>query len=357
MNYKPLLLALLLVATNAVAQSPYINKVYEFRPAPGQFVGVLPAYEEGDTEQTMAEKASACLANNNREVISLGGYGGYVIFGFDHPVVNVPGEYDLQIDGNAFYAASNPNQTTRPGGSAEPGIVMVSRDVNGNGLPDDPWYELAGSEYYKPTTHRDFAITYERPAADHQATPRPKTPITDSTFVHWTSSLGTEGYVEQNSYHRQNYYPDWITEDRMTFTGTLLPQNAVDESGKGTYYVLYCYDWGYVDNHPNGTTLSQFNLDWAVDAKGNSVFLSRIDFVKVYTAVCQQAGWLGETSTEVAGAEDLHPTATTDLEDGLDNLAPYSAPAGGNAYSLSGAVWQGAHRGIIIQNGKKYMHK
>jgi hypothetical protein len=29
--------------------------------------------------------------------------------------------------------------------------------------------------------------------------------------------------------------------------------------------------------------------------------------VKVYTALNQQAGWLGETSTEIMGAEDLHP--------------------------------------------------
>ena len=34
--------------------------------------------------------------------------------------------------------------------------------------------------------------------------------------------------------------------------------------------------------------------------------LDFIDFVKVYSAEQQMAGWLGETSTEVAGAEDLH---------------------------------------------------
>ena len=31
--------------------------------------------------------------------------------------------------------------------------------------------------------------------------------------------------------------------------------------------------------------------------------------MKVYNAVLQQCGWLGETSTEVCGAFDLHPDA------------------------------------------------
>ncbi|MFV0220190.1 hypothetical protein OBK23_11010 [Empedobacter falsenii] len=36
------------------------------------------------------------------------------------------------------------------------------------------------------------------------------------------------------------------------------------------------------------------------------VKLLGIDFIKVYTATNQEAGWLGEISTEVAGAYDLH---------------------------------------------------
>lgn len=42
-------------------------------------------------------------------------------------------------------------------------IVMVSYDTNMNGKPDDEWYELAGSEYYKPTTIHNYSITYTRP--------------------------------------------------------------------------------------------------------------------------------------------------------------------------------------------------
>lgn len=76
--------------------------------------------------------------------ITLGGYGGYVICGFDHTIVNVPGQYDLKILGNAFHANANPNpEAPEEGGSCEPGIVMVAYDRNKNGIADDDeWYEL-----------------------------------------------------------------------------------------------------------------------------------------------------------------------------------------------------------------------
>ncbi len=35
-------------------------------------------------------------------MISLGSYGGYVIFGFDHTVINVQGQKDFRVLGNAF---------------------------------------------------------------------------------------------------------------------------------------------------------------------------------------------------------------------------------------------------------------
>lgn len=65
--------------------------------------------------------------------MSLGAYGGYIVLGFSQPVPNVPGEYDFKIYGNANY---NPNAwQDRPGGSAEPGIVLVSKDETVTGCP------------------------------------------------------------------------------------------------------------------------------------------------------------------------------------------------------------------------------
>ena len=52
-------------------------------------------------------------------------------------------------------------------------------------------------------------------------------------------------------------------------------------------------------------------IDWAVKADGTAAELQGIHFVKVYTGVHQQCGWIGETSTEITGAEDLHLTTAT----------------------------------------------
>ncbi len=290
-----------------VAYSRYISTVYEYCPAPGQFVNVMPEYEEGNTAADMVKKAQEAISGTNDVLISLGGFGGYVTFGFDHSVVNIHGQYDFKILGNAFYADANPHPEKGKGGSCEPGIVEVSFDRNRNGIPDDTWYELAGSAYRHAKTKHHYRITYYRPDTAKAATPKKGSPLTDTTYIFWQDNYGSNGYVIKNVYHKQDYYPKWIAQDSLTFKGTRLPDNAYDESGRGSYYVLYAFDWGYVDNHPNDSTdLISFDIDWAVDANGNHVYLPCIDFVRVYTAENQTCGWIGETSTELSRAEDLH---------------------------------------------------
>ncbi len=293
------------VKQEATAYTPYLTKVCDFMPAPGQFGNVLPQYEAGDTQETINKKVENAIANNKRGMISLGAYGGYVVVGFDHTIVNVPGKKDFKVLGNAFYASGN--TTGKKAGSCEPGIVMVAYDKNKNGKPDDDeWYELAGSEYSKPTTIKNYEITYYKPDENKTPTPSPSVSATDTTYVKWTDNQGKSGYIFKNGFHKQSYYPQWAGS-KITFKGgTLIANNAFDQSGKGTYWVLFAEDWGYADNAPNDSDLSNFDIDWAVDSNGNKVKLPGIDFVKVYTGLQQWAGWLGETSTEVAGVTDLN---------------------------------------------------
>jgi hypothetical protein len=250
----------------AKAQSPYISKIFDYRPAPGQFVNQCPEYEAGDTQEDMNRKVQDSISGENRIPISLGGYGGYVVFGFDHPIINIPDAYDFKVWGNAFI--TTPSGAPRDGGSCEPGIVMVSFDTNGNGFPDNTWYELAGSEYTKPETIKNYKITYSKSS-------------------------------EPN-------YPKWIADETLFFEGTKLADNGVDVNGTGALYVLYAYPWGYADNYPNNDERSNFNIEWAVDTAGIPVHLPAIHFVKVYTGVSQHCGLLGEISTEISGAQDLH---------------------------------------------------
>lgn len=287
-----------------VEYSPYISRVYEYRPAPGQFVNEMPRYEEGDGYAEILQKAEESISGTNDIMITLGGYGGYVTFGFDHTVVNVPGEADFRIWGNCFYELTNPD---RKGGSAEPGIVMVSYDSNCNGLPDDEWYELAGSEYDSPATRHGYTITYNRPEPGHKPVADEDNSLDDIYYISWKDSLGETGWISKNIFHNQDYFPRWITDDSLTFSGSLLAPNAEDASGNGTYYVLYSYAWGYVDNHPNEyADLNSFDIGNAVDRDGKPVNLPGADFVRVYTGVNQYCGWLGETSTEISRAQDLH---------------------------------------------------
>lgn len=287
-----------------IEYSPYISKVYEYRPAPGQFINEMPKYEEGDSYADILQKAEESISGTNDIMISLGGYGGYVTFGFDHTVINVPGEADFRIWGNCFYELTNPD---KKGGSAEPGIVMVSYDANCNGIPDDEWYELKGSEYSSPATRHRYSLTYHRPDPDREITADYDNSIDDLYYIRWTDSEGATGYLPKNIFHNQDYFPRWVTEDTLSFEGSLLAPNGEDISGTGTYYVLYSYPWGYVDNHPNEfADLNSFDIGNAVDADGNPAELPGADFIRVYTGVNQYCGWLGETSTELSRAQDLH---------------------------------------------------
>ena len=287
-----------------VEYSPYISRVYEYCPAPGQFVNEMPRFEEGDTYSDILQKAEESISGTNDIMITLGGWGGYVTFGFDHTVINVPGEYDFRIWGNCFYELLQPE---KKGGSAEPGIVMVSYDANCNGLPDDEWYELAGSEYNSDNMRRGYEMTYYRPDPERQIVADADNSLDDIYYIRWEDNSGTEGYMAKNIFHNQEYFPKWINEDSLTFSGSLLAPNGEDVSGNGTYYILYSYPWGYVDNHPNEySELNSFDISRAVDTYGNPVNLPGIDFVRVYTGVNQYCGWIGETSTELSRACDLH---------------------------------------------------
>lgn len=291
----------------------FISKVFEFKPAPGQFVNDLPVANDGDTADRILTRANSYLVKKNGDLISLGAFGGYVVFGFDHSIVNLKGKRDFRVLGNAFWADANPNPNAElRGGSSEAGIIMVSYDKNKNGLPDDEWYEIEGAGHKMEKTIRNYEITYYRPDPNKIPVPGGGTgtvTFTDLEYIYWKDNQGRDGYLAQNNAynHSLEYWPKWLKDQAsITFKGTRLPDNAVDESGNGSYYVQYAFLYGYADNAPNNDDDSAIDIDWAIDSTGKKIQLPAIDFVKVYNGLNQQAGWLGETSTEIMGATDLH---------------------------------------------------
>ena len=173
--------------------------VFEYTPAPGQFINETKT--GGFTGNEATPEAAAAYAEQRMEsgaFVSLGGFGGYIVVGFDHSIDNT-GSYDFGVEGNSFK------------GSSEPGVVWVMQDENGNGKPDDSWYELKGSETGKETTIQNYSVTYYRPSEPQQP-------------VKWTDSEGNSGEVDYlKAFHQQDYYyPLWIKEDSYTLTGTCL---------------------------------------------------------------------------------------------------------------------------------------
>ncbi|MGN7989575.1 PKD domain-containing protein [Pedobacter sp. 22226] len=268
-------------------QSPYLNKIYEFKQAPGQFTNDLV-------------KTDVLIGSAGNGLVSLGAFGGFIVFGFDHSVTNAAGA-DLGIYGNPLIGADME--------FSEPGIVSVMQDVNKNGLADDVWYELAGSEYNASTTIKNYKITYYKPAK-----------ITDD--IRWTDNQGKEGLVLRNQFHTQDYFPSWSTASEISFTGTLLKNTLTP----GEIITNKPFAFGYSDNGSSeyialqeslGRGYNTFDIDWAIDAAGKKVNLTSIDFVKVYTGQNSNGNpfspdndndrsrYLGEISTEFGGAVDL----------------------------------------------------
>ncbi len=246
------------------ASTAYITKVLEYLPAPGQYTNnYYPTYEDGDTQQDMNDKAFAAIGGATTSIISLGGWGGYVIVGFDHSIENRTGYCDFRVVGNAISTGG------------EPGVIMVSRDANGNGLADDTWYEIVGSEASLESWY-DLAVTAGN------------------------TTTKTENYTVTYSRSDNEYtYPKWLSQSTYTITGTRLPQNGV-LSG---IYTLYPYSYGYADSTVGGDAI---DIGWAVDGDGSAANLDEIDFIKIYTGVEQTNGVLGECSTEITRVEDLH---------------------------------------------------
>lgn len=265
-----------------------VSKILEYNPAPGQFVN--------ETLGSQAQLPSLVHDSTFSNMVSLGAWGGAITFKFDHSVENLDGA-DLGIYGNPF------------SGWDEPGIVMVSQDLNNNGIADDPWYELAGSQYDSATTIHNYRVVYSNPNG--------------SVDVPWKDNQGNSGVVAWVSSHKHNFYPlegaspnFTKNKDSIVFEGSLL-RKTVGSAGLITNQIAKLGWWGYTDTYTTGAgpnnvdnyaanKYNSLDIDWARDKNGKKVKLQYIDFVKVYTGQLANAGFLGEVSTEFRGARDLH---------------------------------------------------
>ncbi len=287
------------------------SSLIKYFPAPGQHINI---------ESTGTPQAAQQMPASESKLVSLGGFGGYIVLKFDEACINDPENpygIDFTVFGNAF------------SGSSEAGVIWVMQDENNNGLPDDTWYEIAGSHHYFSETQHDYQLTYYK---------------TSTRDINWKDNSGSSGTLEANSYNLQEYYP--VTKyfpdypkDSVTFNGTLLPI-ALDDSDPMNI-VLSPLDFGYADNHPKkqGVALTipdnpyteeiegaggdPIDISWAVDKSGNYVKLSSIHFVKIVTGYFANLGRLGETSTDVSYVVDVASNSTLTGKENLLVLKNY----------------------------------
>ncbi|TDQ08273.1 hypothetical protein [Pedobacter metabolipauper] len=243
---------------------------------------------------TKAEALEAVQTELNEDLsVPLGTFGGYITTRFDHTVINAYGKRDFTVQ------MENSNSGTR----FAPVSVFVAYDANKNGIADDnEWYEIAGSEYHKSSTVKNYEITYYKPDPNKTAVAGAADWQFDTTYLKWTDNKSASGSITRTKkWRRYNYYPQWIG-DSYTMKGTKLQVPVKDISdGTGITFNVGTFDWGY-----GGIKDPSIDISWAVDKDGKKVQLPGIDFVKVYQSSFAEIGASDLLTAVFRYVEDLN---------------------------------------------------
>ncbi len=256
----------------------YVTRVFDYHYAPGQHAHLARQPDWINGEYSTSE-------------ILLGGWGGYVVLGFDHDVQNTEGK-NLIIHCNGSAAP-------------EPGVIYLMDDTNGNYLSDDEWFEVKGSETGHQDCIRDYRLTYYKPE-------------NTSAPIAWRDKFGNEGELPKSTKFAIRWWKE--DTDSVVFTGTRLPDAYYNSAPEGTaeYWEVYpdLFKYGYAENgkgsgreaaddYSEKQRGNLIDISDAIDKDGNPAQLQKIRFIKIQTGAFQQAGDLGEISTEVGIVGDL----------------------------------------------------
>ena len=307
----------------------YIAELMEYSPAPGQLINAVP---------WGTPAGARSIEGGINGTVSLGAFGGFVIFRFELPVENDPQNpygVDFTIFGNPMPHWS------------EPGVVWVMKDENSNGQADDTWYELAGSDHWFSSNRENYKVTYSNPGGSSAAD------------VPWEDQWGKHGVIRANGIYTQSYYPlldSFPAIDPLAYEleGTLLLGQVFEDAG-GVKSIRRAF--GYADNQLRGSEPytvpdnpytrgmensggDAFDISWAVDSAGDHVELDQIHFIKVQSGLLADGGSLGELSTELTGAVDVPPDPAVSGETAMVVIGDIPIQLEVNEYQLEVLVFQ-----------------
>jgi len=264
------------LASAARAEDPWADAVVDMH-------AISPNPGFNAPERTLGAPVGAGpYSPSNTSIHSVGETGSFITLQFHTPVTDDPANFqglDCIVYGNAFWVAGDPNRKW-----AEPGLIEVSEDINGNGEADDPWYVIPGS----------------REIARAQATagiPNPSPPLTGSSGV--VNPNSTDGDPANNG---EEY--DWGYADMSPTQQPYLDNYLRPDDPKQT---------GLTPRSGGGDA---FDIAWAVDAAGQPANLQQFHFLRVWTLV--RDGGLSAVTTEVDAAADAAPDIDTDGDGILD---------------------------------------
>ena len=373
-----------------------------YLPAPGQFTNegvTVGGWGDAYTKDTKLKGMVGEIASTG---VSLGFFGGYVVFDMGKEGIKNDPSHPYGIDfivyGNAFW------------NNSEPGCIQVSKDGT-------EWFDIAGSLYYNDATVRNASITYDNPnVAEDAGITKAGNNLGTMADVSYTlrDAAGTvisepEDKVTTNLFHRHSWFPlnanyfesvdgrmDLAKVNNFSFVGE-KPQDGV--AGKLTMEGVLLrgikatndtasLGFGYCDVHPNNsgninvaynpyqtfTSSNDYNtktsgtgggdpidLAWAVDKDGNPHNFTKDDvvrYVRIYTGTAAMNGAFGEISTEVCGIAAVTVAtgsgeATSDLMLASQKTGVIPTVNGGSLEVEAGSYMIRSSESAVYLNGSK----
>ncbi|MEM1071365.1 MAG: GC-type dockerin domain-anchored protein [Planctomycetota bacterium] len=260
---------LLATAPLACHAQHFADRVLDYSPAAGQFV-TDPAFNDPDRALGPPGMGTP-IEPGLDSLVTLGGFGGSITLAMPFTVFDDPRNrlgLDAIVFGNAFYVAGDPNRRF-----AEVGLIEIAPDANSNGLADDIFYPIAGSQ----------GTTLPLPPELNGPVVEPPPGFPDGVefvfgYADTTPTAALPAGADPASFFT-------IPDDPTT--------PGIDEDTAGG---------------------DAFDIRWAVlPGTLTRAEIDRFDFIRVTTAVDVPSGIFGEVSTEIDAVADAAPPCPADV--------------------------------------------